>query len=590
MRIMVGILALMFLTSACTHFDQVPGGRSPGAVPKELASYHVNDPEPPEITDKELEVIPEEINERVEKWLDYFQGKGRGHMERYLARSTRYIKLMKTILRQNGLPEDLVYIALIESGFSSRATSRAAAVGYWQFIRATGKRYGLEVNSFVDERRDPVLSTQAAAEYFKGLYSVFGSWYLSMASYNVGENRVKREVMRHFTRDFWELARKRRFPRETINYVPKFIAAKIIGKNPEKFGFTNIEYEKPIEFELIKVQQPVSLRMMASKMGMEYEALKLLNPKFRGEIAPTKSNGLLELRVPTGQTQVAMTAATQSFVNKVELIADVGETETYKVRPGDSLYLIARKYHTTVAWLRDSNDIKAGKKLRIGMRLQVPERRGAVVAQKKVKRTIAQVKNSKEDAEKAAANPELVTARGTFYIVQPGDTLSAIADEYDSSISEIKRMNSLGKRSLIKVGMKLKVPKDDGLPTDVEASSGGDNARKAHIVRAGENLTTIAKQYGVTIQELKKANNLRKRSMIRMGTTLIIPGDKRKPASTKRVSRSRVHIVKRGENLSHIADRYDISIESLKHQNRLNKGSRLIVGAKLFIPLAEAAR
>ncbi len=147
--------------------------------------------------------------------MDYlFQGRGRPHMERYLARSTRYEKLMKKVLRDNGLPEDLFYIALIESGFSSAATSHAAAVGYWQFIRGTGKRYGLEISPFVDERRDPVFATQAAAEYFKGLYSVFGSWYLAMASYNVGENRVKREVMNHYTRDFWELARKKRLQKK----------------------------------------------------------------------------------------------------------------------------------------------------------------------------------------------------------------------------------------------------------------------------------------------------------------------------------------------------------------------------------------
>ncbi|MFN7262309.1 MAG: lytic transglycosylase domain-containing protein, partial [Pseudobdellovibrionaceae bacterium] len=225
------LFAVVFLTSCATRQglnDQDVVVQDPETpfiqINDNITSYRANENSPPQVVNEELETIPVEMNPLVEKWVNYFQGRGRPHMERYLARSNRYIGLMKKILRQNGLPEDLIYIALIESGFSSKATSRAAAVGYWQFIRPTGKRYGLEINSLVDERRDPVLSTQAAAEYFKGLYSVFGSWYLAMASYNVGENRVKREVMNHYTRDFWELARKKRFPQETINYVPKYIA------------------------------------------------------------------------------------------------------------------------------------------------------------------------------------------------------------------------------------------------------------------------------------------------------------------------------------------------------------------------------
>jgi len=420
-----GLMLLLALLAGCAH--RQTDSRNQGTVTadgqlKDVESFRLTDPEPPQIVDQELESIPSEMNERVQQWVSYFQGRGRPHMERYLARSSRYMTLMKRILRQNGVPEDLIYIALIESGFSSRATSRAAAVGYWQFIKGTGKRYGLEINGLVDERRDPVLATQAAAEYYKGLYSVFGSWYLAMAAYNVGENRVKREVMNHYTRDFWELARKKRFPSETINYVPKYIAAKMIGKNPEKYGFTDIEYEKAIEFDMIKVDRPVNLRAMASKMGVDYEHFKYLNPKFRGEIAPTKPNGVLELKVPVGQTQLAMSAARESFVEKVEMIADTGDTQMYRVRSGDSLYTIARKYRTTVAWLRDVNDIKAGRKLRIGMRLQVPDRSGS---KQRAKPVVAKREQPvKEDQEKAASNPEIVRNGQTFYIVQPGDTVS----------------------------------------------------------------------------------------------------------------------------------------------------------------------
>ena len=225
-RLLTGVVLstlLLNLLSGCAHNQMASDSNSPlvndpnapiSSV-HEVQSFHANEPEGPKVVVEELEQIPTEINPLVEKWINYFQGRGRPHMERYLSRSARYSKLMKKIIRENGLPEDLIYIALIESGFSSKAMSRAAAVGYWQFIKPTGKRFGLEINALIDERRDYVLSTQAAAEYFKGLYSMFGSWYLAMASYNVGENRVKKEVMRHYTRDFWELARKKRFPKET---------------------------------------------------------------------------------------------------------------------------------------------------------------------------------------------------------------------------------------------------------------------------------------------------------------------------------------------------------------------------------------
>ena len=598
----LALLCLIF-GAGCVHTPVQSRGVQPfdSEAPlvslKEVDSFRVTDPDAPKVVDEELEQIPVEINPMVEKWVAYFQGKGRPHMERYLARSTRYSKLMKKILKQNGLPEDLIYIALIESGFSYKATSRAAAVGYWQFIRPTGRRYGLEINALIDERRDPVLATQAAAEYFKGLYSVFGSWYLAMASYNVGENRVKKEVMNHYTRDFWELARKRRFPRETINYIPKFIAAKLIGNDPAKYGFTDVEYMTPIEFEHIVVDKAVNLRSMAAKMDVDYDDLKQLNPKFKGEVAPLKGNSL-ELRVPIGQTGPAAIAARQSFVDRVEFVADAGDTKIHRVRSGESLYVIARRYRTTVAWLRDVNDLKKGRKLRIGQRLAVPERSGS---KSSAVRSVAKTK--KEDSEKASANPEVVTSKGVFYVVQPGDTLSAIADDYNSSVEELRRMNKLSRRSILRAGLKLKVPKDDGLPSEpvgvakADASRTPQSVKSSHVVRAGENLTLIAHRYGVSINDLRRANNLSKRSILKIGARLKIPANGRGPGAGVSGSQSRIekrrktarryHVVKRGENLSVIADRYRVSLSSLKAGNGM-RGSKILVGAKILIPVASA--
>ncbi len=532
-------LVLAFL-SACAHNPTAPDAtngstaattKDGDATPlKDLDSFRVKDAEGPQVVDQELESIPTEVNPLVEQWISYFQGRGRRHMERYLARSTRYEKLMKKVLKDNGLPEDLFYIALIESGFNTQARSHAAAVGYWQFIRGTGKRYGLQINTMLDERKDPVLATQAAAEYFKGLYSVFGSWYLAMASYNVGENRVKREVMNHYTRDFWELAKKKRFPKETIHYIPKFIAAKLIAKDPNKYGFGEIDYMTPIEFDHAKLDKPVNLRVMAEKMGINYEDFKDLNPKFKGEIAPLAADNKLELRIPPGMLEQATVAANESIVEKAEFIADAGDTEVYRIRRGDTLHTVARKYRTTVAYLRDLNDIPKGKRLKIGMKLYVPDRtpvapKRSVVARKKT-----------EAKPSSSVTPEnVVVGNSRFYTVQSGDTLSSIAKKYSVSINQLKRANNIRRGRMLKVGIRLSIP-------------------------------------GNTENSLND-------------------GAKRMPATAKnRVAlKSKYHVVRKGDNLASIAGKYKVSLASIQNSNKKLNPSKLYVGAKIFIPQAVAA-
>jgi len=399
-----------------------------------------------EIGDQELETIPTEINESVEMWIRYFQGRGREHMERYLARSTRYEALMKKVLRDNKLPEDLFYIALIESGFSSRAFSHASAVGYWQFIRGTGKRYKLQINKMVDERRDPVLATQAAAEYFKDLYGIFNSWYLSMAAYNVGEGRVLRAVRKYKTKDFWELARHRKaLPSETDNYVPKFIAAKLIAKNPDKYGFEGIDYMTPIEFDHMTFNQPVNLRQMADKMNINYEDFKDLNPKFKGEVAPLDSDSKLSLRIPAGTSEIAMNAAQSSIASVVDFVPDQKDTQEYKVRRGDSLASVARKYRTSVAFLREINDFSRKKRIKVGQTILVPDR------------TPLKDRSQTADRKKKEKNEKKIS---DFYIVKKGDSLASIAEKFNLSVHELSRANNLKRKSKLRAGVRLVIPKE----------------------------------------------------------------------------------------------------------------------------------
>lgn len=474
------LLLVIFITS-CAHQstkgtnESEQKGVAAGTLDGEPAQFRVaQEPSSDPTKVEELEIIPTELNANVDKWIAYFQGRGRPHMERYLLRSTRYEPLMKKVLRDNKLPEDLFYIALIESGFSSEAFSHASAVGYWQFIRGTGKRYKLKINQLIDERRDPVLSTQAAAEYFKDLYSIFNSWYLAMASYNVGEGRVLKATRKYKTQDFWALSKIRRaLPRETDDYIPKFIAAKLIAKNPDKYGFEGIDYMPPIEFDHVTVTEPVNLRLMAEKMNVNYEDFKALNPKFKGEVAPLEDDKSLGLRIPPGSYEVAMNAAKESFTDKIEYIADKDEIQPYKVRRGDNFATIARKFRTSVAYLRDINDFPRKKKLRAGQKIFVPDRTPL-----KEKR------------------PELV-ASGRVHIVQPGDSLASIAEKYKVKVTDIRKVNHLSRKKKLKSGSKINLPENAVMEeekTSKNSSSQQKNSKVRRIASHSKKKRTVARE------------------------------------------------------------------------------------------------
>jgi membrane-bound lytic murein transglycosylase D len=529
-----------------------------------LDSFHLQEDKPSNDKVSEFDEIPSEVNPLVEKWIGYFQGKGRGHMERYLARSARYEKLMKKVLRDNKLPEDLFYIALIESGFSARATSHASAVGYWQFIRGTGKRYGLEINKFVDERRDPEVATQAAADYFKALYSIFGSWYLSMASYNVGEGKVKREVNRLDTRDFWEIAKKKRLPRETVNYIPKYLAARLIAKDPDKYGFGEIDYLPPIEFDTVKLTEPLNLRIMSEKMSLNYEDFKALNPKFKGEIA-TLSNSVLSIRIPVGTTDAAKLAAIESKVDKVEFVADAGDTQEYRIRRGDSLHTIARKFRTTVAYLRDLNDIPRKKRLKVGSRISVPDRTSRVSKVAYKSQAPATATTSAGDSTPiAASNPPEKTEAAVsmqdgiskFYIVQSGDSLFSIAMKYNTTVDSLKKLNAIRRGRILKVGAKIR------LPADVSDNNKDEQTRKSQNSQDSTQ---------------KKINKGKPQIAVAKNSIVVI-------AKSKKAAKKTYHIVRRGENLEQIADRYSIDLSDIKSKNKIRNSSKILVGQRILIP------
>jgi len=245
--------------------------------------------------------IPITVNNQVEHFVDYFQNKIPKRFGLYLSRSTRYMPMMRAILKDYGLPEDLVYVALIESGFSCTATSKAAAVGPWQFIKASGTRFGLKIDAWVDERQDPIKSTHAAAKYLRELYAEFGSWYLAAAAYNAGENKIRRALSRYQASDYWTISHSQRpyLATETKEYVPKMIAAALIAKEPQRYGFTDIPYEPPLVYDEVTVHSGVSLAALSRFTNIGSAELATLNPELKRGVTPP-FGGMYALRVPLG--------------------------------------------------------------------------------------------------------------------------------------------------------------------------------------------------------------------------------------------------------------------------------------------------
>lgn len=523
---LVGLLGLYL--SACVHnktktiTETLPDGTQRTVeikeeeVASETAEQNLEQP-----YQSPMGEIPLDDNAHVQKWIKYFQGKGRRYMSVYLARSGRYLPMMKNTLRENGLPEDLVYIALIESGFSGRAHSHANAVGYWQFIRATGKRYGLHVDGFIDERRDPVLSTRAACEYFKELYSLFGSWHLSMAAYNAGENRIKRAVMKHYTRDFWQLISKRRsLHPETKQYVPKFIAATMIAKNPEKYGFTDVEFDDPLSYDTVRLTSPISISKLAQNLNVDIDELKLLNPKFRGDFVPMSRNGETVVRLPVGKGTDAVAAVSLSTSQQPK----IAQTDIYfyRVRSGDNLSMIAKRHRTTVSRLRRLNDLSNRTLLRIGMKLRVPDGGGEGYHY-----LTDNEGRGRRQASVRASVQAAVNEASEFHVVRRGDNLSSIAKRYGVSIEGLLKLNNLQKKSILRAGQKLRLR---GESVEKSASKSGSRlkvskqARHAkHRIARGETLAQIAARYRVNLSRLAKANNLKPSHRVIAGQSLVIP-------------------------------------------------------------------
>ena len=424
--------------------------------------------------EKPLFDIPIVMNPLVENFIHYYQTTGRKQFSIWLARSERYIPMMRKVLKEHGLPTDLVYLAMIESGFNPRAYSNRRASGPWQFIPGTGRKYGLRVNYWIDERRDPEKSTVAAARYLKDLYDQFESWHLAAAAYNCGEGKLSRAIKRYKTEDYWQLIQHHYLKRETRMYVPQMIAAALIAKEPEKYGFTNIQYQEPLKYEEALVPGGVPLRDIAKACHCNEQTLRLLNPELIRRCTPPYVKHF-DIKIPEGTKQTL--AMNMGQLRPIVKATAHGWVQTHIVRRGDTLYEISLRYHVRVRDLRYLNHIR-GNLLHIGQRLLIPagRRHYRMYAKKASKHAKKRGYPTARYAQsRARTSHHRKKYQEIVYVVQKGDNLWSIARSFNIHVRDICRLNPHINRSTLlrpRDKLKLRVPlaKLSGIPQLISPS------------------------------------------------------------------------------------------------------------------------
>ncbi len=478
--------------------------------------------------------LPIDANERVAASIHFFQTRGRETWTAWMRRSGRYREIILPVLREEGIPEDLLFLSMIESGFNPRAYSRARAVGLWQFMSSTGRLEGLTIDHWVDERRDPVKSTKAAARHLSGLYERFGDWRLAAAAYNSGSGRVQRAINKAGSRDFWDLE----LPRETKNYVPLLMAAAVIAASPETFGFELPEPEAPIRWEEVHLKKFVHLETASRLLGSETD-LKHLNPELRRPITPPMAK-TYRLKVPPGTGK-----------HLLEQLAELPASDQpgvyeYSVQRGDNLWTIGRAFGVSSTFIAEANDVRGGL-IRPGQTLFIP------------------VQGARPPAD------------GLVHTVRSGESLWTIARRFGTSVADLRRWNGLTD-SVIRPGQKLTVGSQPTrlVTANRRVTTTDDRGRLTHEVTNGESLWSIARRYDVRSNDLRTWNGLT--------TDLIKPGQKLYvSADDGSVS---TYTVVRGDTLYSIARKFGLDANDIARQNNMSLTSTLLTGMELQIRTA----
>lgn len=391
-------------------------------------------------------------------WLSYFTKRDQERFKRHLKNGYKYKQLVFHILKEHGLPTDLFYVGLIESGYNSRIKSHAGAAGPWQFMPKTARHYGLRVDKYVDERWNIYKSTHAAARYFSDLYNIFGSWELAMCAYNAGEYRIIGAIRKGRTRNYLDLVRKKLIPKETAYYIPKVAAARQLVQSEEKFGFFHGNDKDSLygNAALVEVNQSFSLNTLSKLSKVSISTLKEMNPDIRNDHVRVK--GAYGVLVPKAHAQ------SLASIDLPHLRAPKTYSQSsHKVRRGENLSVIANRYGVSVRAIKSLNRLR-GNRIFVGQKLELPS------------------------GSRGVASVE----KNTVHVVARGENLSLIAKRYQVAVSDIRRHNKM-RGSRIFPGQKLEVPA---------------NSLTTYRVRPGDNLTKIAQRFGVSVDEIRRRNGL----------------------------------------------------------------------------------